>query len=74
MPRLGIQERNVFGNIAGIDALRPRQAQGHIHWTMESISYQGVRNVRFIQDALRYNAVRYLVYDVQAEVIVRWQS
>jgi len=30
--------------------------------------------LQFIQDALRYNAVRYLVYDVQAEVIVRWHS
>lgn len=30
--------------------------------------------LQFIQDALRYNAVRCLVYDVQTEGIVRWQN
>jgi len=37
-------------------------------------AYDRFFTLQFIQDALRYNAVRYLVYDVQAEVIVRWQS
>ena len=37
-------------------------------------AYERFFTLQFIQDALRYNAVRYLVYDVQAEVIVRWQS
>ena len=30
--------------------------------------------LQFVQDALRYNEVRYLVYDVQAEVMVQWQN
>jgi len=30
--------------------------------------------LQFVQDALRYNGVRYLVYDVQAEVMVQWQN
>ncbi len=37
-------------------------------------AYDRFFTLQFIQDALRYNAVRYFVYDVQAEVIVRWQS
>jgi hypothetical protein len=37
-------------------------------------AYERFFTLQFIQDALRYNAVRYLVYDVQTEVIVRWQS
>ncbi|HSX77530.1 MAG TPA: element excision factor XisH family protein [Candidatus Saccharimonadia bacterium] len=37
-------------------------------------AYDRFFTLQFIQDALRYNAVRYLVYDAQAEVIVRWQS
>jgi len=37
-------------------------------------AYDRFFTLQFIQDALRYNAVRYLVYAVQAEVIVRWQS
>ena len=37
-------------------------------------AYDRFFTLQFIQDALRYNAVRYLVYDVQTEVIVRWQS
>jgi XisH protein len=37
-------------------------------------TYDRFFTLQFIQDALRYNAVCYLVYDVQAEVIVRWQS
>jgi XisH protein len=37
-------------------------------------AYDRFFTLQFIQDALRYNEVRYLVYDVQAEVIVQWQS
>ena len=37
-------------------------------------AYDRLFTLQFIQDALRYNEVHYLVYDVQAEVIVRWQS
>ena len=37
-------------------------------------AYDRFFTLQFIQDALRYNAVRYLVYDAQAEVIVRWQN
>ena len=37
-------------------------------------AYDRFFRLLFIQDALRYNEVRYLVYDVQAEVIVRWQT
>ena len=37
-------------------------------------AYDRFFTLQCIQDALRYNAVRSLVYDVQAEVIVRWQS
>ena len=37
-------------------------------------AYDRLFTLQFIQDALRYNAVRYFVCDVQAEVIVRWQS
>ena len=37
-------------------------------------AYERFFTLQFIQDALHYNAVRYLVYDAQAEVIVRWQS
>jgi hypothetical protein len=37
-------------------------------------AYERFFTLQFIQDALRYNDVRYLVYEVQAEVIVRWQS
>ena len=37
-------------------------------------AYDRFFTLQFIQDALRYNAVRYIVYDVQTEVIVRWQS
>ena len=33
-------------------------------------AYDRFFTLQFIQDALRYNAVRYLVYDVQAEIIV----
>jgi XisH protein len=29
--------------------------------------------LQFVRDALQYNEVRYLVYDVQAEVLVQWQ-
>ena len=36
--------------------------------------YERFFTLQFIQDALRYNDVRYLVYEVQTEVIVRWQS
>lgn len=28
---------------------------------------------RFVQDALQFNTVSYFVYDVQKEVVVRWQ-
>jgi hypothetical protein len=37
-------------------------------------AYDRFFRLLFIQDALRYNEVRYLVYDIQAEVIVRWQT
>jgi len=37
-------------------------------------AYDRFFTLQFVQDALRYNAVRYLVYDVQAEVIVQWQN
>lgn len=37
-------------------------------------AYDRLFTLQCIQDALRYNEVHYLVYDVQAEVIVRWQS
>ena len=37
-------------------------------------AYDRLFTLQFVQDALRYNEVRYLVYDVQAEVIVQWQS
>ena len=37
-------------------------------------AYDRLFTLQFVQDALRYNEVRYLVYDIQAEVIVRWQS
>jgi XisH protein len=37
-------------------------------------AYDRLFTLQFIQDALRYNEVRYLVYDVQAEIIVQWQS
>jgi hypothetical protein len=37
-------------------------------------AYDRFFRLLFIQDALRYNEVCYLVYDVQAEVIVRWQT
>jgi XisH protein len=37
-------------------------------------AYDRFFTLQFIQDALRYNEVRYIVYDVQTEVIVRWQS
>jgi XisH protein len=37
-------------------------------------AYDRLFTLQFIQDALQYNEVRYLVYDVQAEVIVQWQS
>jgi len=37
-------------------------------------AYDRLFTLQFIQDALQYNEVRYLVYDVQAEIIVQWQS
>ena len=37
-------------------------------------TYDRFFTLQFIQDALRYNAVRYLVYDGQAEGIVQWQN
>ena len=37
-------------------------------------AYDRLFTLQFVQDALRYNEVRYLVYDVQTEVIVQWQS
>jgi hypothetical protein len=37
-------------------------------------AYDRFFTLQFIQDALRYNEVRYLVYDALAEVIVQWQK
>jgi len=37
-------------------------------------TYDRFFTLQFIQDALRYNEVRYLVYDGQAEVIVQWHN
>jgi len=43
-------------------------------WPIPEDVYDRLFTLQFVQDALRYNEVRYLVYDVQAEVIVQWQS
>jgi hypothetical protein len=37
-------------------------------------TYDRFFTLQFIQDALRYNEVRYLVYDGQGEAIVQWQN
>jgi XisH protein len=34
--------------------------------------YERFFTLQFIQDALRYNVVQYLVYDGQEEVIAQW--
>jgi len=37
-------------------------------------TYDRFFTLQFIQDALRYNEVRYLVSDGQEEAIVQWQN
>ena len=37
-------------------------------------TYDRFFTLQFIQDALRYNEVHYLVYDGQGEAIVQWQN
>ena len=37
-------------------------------------TYDRFFRLQFIQDALQYNTVRYLVYDGQSEVIVQWRD
>ena len=37
-------------------------------------TYDRFFRLQFIQDALQYNTIRYLVYDGQAEVIVQWHD
>jgi XisH protein len=37
-------------------------------------TYDRFFTLQFIQDALRYNEVRYLVYDGQGEASVQWQN
>ena len=55
-------------------ALLQEDPERGLYLAVPEDAYDRFFTLQFIQDALRYNAVRYLVYDVQTEVIVRWQS
>ena len=55
-------------------ALMQEDPERILYLAVPEDAYERFFTLPFIQDALRYNAVRYLVYDAQAEVIVRWQS
>jgi len=55
-------------------ALSQEDPERVLYLAVPDDAYDRFFRLLFIQDALRYNEVRYLVYDVQAEVIVRWQT
>ena len=55
-------------------ALMQEDPERVLYLAVPEDAYDRFFTLQFIQDALRYNAVRSLVYDAQAEVIVRWQS
>jgi len=55
-------------------ALLQEDPERTLYLVVSEDAYDRLFTLQFIQDALRYNAVRYLVYDIQTEVIVPWQS
>jgi hypothetical protein len=55
-------------------ALLQEDSERMLYLAIPEDTYDRFFTLQFIQDALRYNEVRYLVYDGQAEVIVRWQN
>ena len=53
-------------------ALMQRDPERLLYLAVPDDTYDCFLTLPFIQDALRYNDVRYLVYNPQVEVIVRW--
>ena len=55
-------------------ALSQEDPERLLYLAVPEDAYSRFFTLQFIQDALRYNEVRCLVYDVQVEGIVQWQN
>lgn len=55
-------------------ALSKEQPERVLYLAIPEDVYSRFFSLQFIQDALEYNEVNYLVYNISSEVIVRWQT
>lgn len=55
-------------------ALLQEDPERTLYLAVPEDTYDRFFTLQFIQDSLRYNEVRYLVYDGQAEAIVQWHN